>query len=131
MTQVTAAIIEKDGKILIARRKKNDPLKDKWEFPGGKIEPNEKPEECLRRELLEELGVDTRVGEFINSSKYEYAHISIELLAYKVYHLSGAFKAQDHEELKWVRPSELINYDFPEADKPIVEKLLKDISHVL
>jgi len=131
MIKVTAAIIEKDGKILIAKRRKNDPLKDKWEFPGGKIEPNETPEECLRRELREELGVDTRIGEFICSSKYEYSHISIELLAYRVYHLTGEFKTYDHEEIKWVVPSDLSSYDFPEADAPIVDKLLKDIYHAI
>ena len=131
MIRVTAAIIEKNGKILIAKRRKDDPLKGKWEFPGGKIEPNETPEECLRRELNEELGVDTRIGEFIYSNKHEYSHISIELLAYKVYHISGEFKANDHEELKWVTPSDISLYDFPEADAPIVQKLLRDISHAI
>ncbi len=131
MIKVTAAIIEKDGKILIAKRRKNDPLKDKWEFPGGKIEPNETPEECLRRELQEELGVDTKIGEFICSSKYDYSHISIELLVYKVYHLSGEFKANEHEEIKWVAPSDLSSYEFPEADAPIADKLLKDIYHAI
>jgi 8-oxo-dGTP diphosphatase len=130
MIKVTAAIIEKDGKILIARRKKDDPLKDKWEFPGGKVEDNETPEECLRRELHEELGIDSKVGDFICASKYEYAHISIELLAYKVRYVSGEFKAYDHEELKWISPSDLVKYDFPEADKPIIKKLLKDIYHI-
>ncbi len=127
MIRVTAAIIEKDGNILIARRKKDDPLKGKWEFPGGKIEDKETPEECLRRELHEELGIDTKVGDFICSSKYDYAHISIELLAYKVYHLNGEFRANDHEEIRWINPLELDKYDFPEADKPILEKLLKDM----
>jgi 8-oxo-dGTP diphosphatase len=131
MVKVTAAIIEKDGKILIAKRRKNDPLKDKWEFPGGKIEPNETPEECLRRELYEELGIDTKIGEFICSNKYDYSHISIELLVYRVYHLTGEFKANDHEEIKWVTPSDLSSYEFPEADAPVVDKLLKDIYHVI
>jgi len=127
MTKVAVAIIEKDGKILIARRKKDDPLIDKWEFPGGKIESGETPAQCLKRELYEELGIDTKVGEFLCSSFYAYSHISIELLSYKVYHLNGEYKVNDHAEIKWVAPLELRRYDFPEADKPIIDKLLKDI----
>jgi 8-oxo-dGTP diphosphatase len=122
--QVTAAIIVRNGKILIARRDKDDPLKDKWEFPGGKLEPNETPEACLKRELEEELGVVTEIGEFFCSSKYEYSHIAIELLVYHAHYVSGEFKANDHAEIRWVLPSELDRYDFPEADAPIVEKLM-------
>jgi len=125
--QVTAAIIEKDGKILIAKRNKEDPLKDKWEFPGGKLEPNETPEACLKRELEEELGVVTEIGEFICSSKYEYSHIAIELHVFRAHYVSGEFKANDHAELKWVLPSELSHYDFPEADAPIVEKCIRHV----
>ncbi len=121
--QVTAALIERDGKILIARRNKDDPLKDKWEFPGGKVEAGESPKACLMRELEEELGVVTAIGEFICSTKHEYSHIAIELLVYRAHYLSGEFKANDHAEIKWVAPAELKHYDFPEADAPIVEML--------
>jgi 8-oxo-dGTP diphosphatase len=131
MIKVTAAILDKDGKILIAKRKKDDPLKKKWEFPGGKVEPGETPEECLVRELEEELGIKSKIGRFVCSSQYKYPHISIDLLAYTVEYISGEFRAIDHEEIKWVKPSELNLYDFPEADKPIMEKLLKDIYHVI
>lgn len=123
--QVTAAIIERDGKILIAKRGKDDPLKDKWEFPGGKVEPDETPEECLQRELEEELGVVTEIGEFIFSRKHEYSHIAIDLLVYRAHHVSGQFAALDHAEIKWVAPRDLGKYDFPEADAPIVEMLMK------
>jgi 8-oxo-dGTP diphosphatase len=122
--QVTAAILKKDGKILIGKRDKNDPLKDKWEFPGGKVEANETPEACLKRELEEELGVVTEIGEFLCSSKHEYSHIAIELLVYRAYHVSGQFEAHDHTEIRWVVPKDLGNYDFPEADIPIVEMLM-------
>ena len=67
---VAAAVIEKDGKILIAQRKKGWRFAGKWEFPGGKIEPNETPEECLRRELREELGIETEIGDFFCVSTY-------------------------------------------------------------
>lgn len=131
MIKVTAAILEIDGKILIAKRKKDDPLKEKWEFPGGKVEPNETPEECLVRELEEELDIKTKIGHFVCSSQYKYPHISIDLLAYTVDYVSGEFRANVHEEIKWVMPNELTQYDFPEADKPIVDKLLKDIYHAI
>ncbi len=79
--------------------------------------------ECLRRELLEEFGIDTCVKDFIGKSLHSYSYGSIELLAYRVDHLSGEFKLNDHEEIKWITPEELGEYDLAEADKPIVEKL--------
>lgn len=125
MQIVTAAIIEKDGKILIARRKRGDHLENKWEFPGGKIEPNETPEACLKRELHEEFGISAEVGEFIGSSRFTYRHASIELLAYLAYCPSDEFTVKAHEEIRWVPPEELDRYDFSEADRPIVRKLLE------
>lgn len=126
MQIVTAAVIVKDDKILIAKRKKGNHLESKWEFPGGKLEPNETPEQCLKRELLEEFNIETRIGEFFSSTIFEYKHTKIELLAYKAVYISGDFKLNAHEELKWVSPSEFDTYDFAEADKPIVIKLKKD-----
>ena len=127
MQKVTAAIIEKEGKILIARRKKGDSMADKWEFPGGEIESNETPEECLKRELFEEFGVETRVEDFIGSSQFLSSPQPIELLAYKVFHLSGEFKPAAHQEIRWVLPSELNDYDFAEADRMIIKKLLSRV----
>lgn len=124
MIRVTAGILENRGKVLLAKRNKDDPLKNKWEFPGGKIEEGETPEKCLKRELSEELGIDAEIGEFLCSSKYEYDHVSIELLAYRVNGYSGELKPTDHEEIEWVSPSDFHNYDFPEADKPIIEILM-------
>ena len=72
MQKVTAAVIEKDGKILIARRKRDDSQAGKWEFPGGKLEAGETPEACLKRELREELGIETEVGAFFCSSRFVY-----------------------------------------------------------
>lgn len=113
----------KDGKILIAQRKRGDALGGQWEFPGGKLEGGETPEACLRRELTEEFGVDTKIGAFICSSKFEYKHLPIELLAYRAEHLSGEFKLNDHERIEWVVPADLPKYDFCSADLPVVEIL--------
>ncbi|OGX00607.1 MAG: hypothetical protein A3I73_04685 [Omnitrophica bacterium RIFCSPLOWO2_02_FULL_45_16] len=122
--QVTAAILEKDGNILIARRRKGRTLGGKWEFPGGKIEPGETPQGCLRRELKEEFDIETEVGDFFCSSKFKYGFIPIELLVYKVKYISGDFKVNEHDDAKWVNPYELNGYDFMAADKPVVRRLL-------
>lgn len=123
MRQVTAAVIEKDGRILLARRK-GGALAGKWEFPGGKLEPGETPEACLRRELMEEMGVDTEIGAFVCSSKFEYKHLPIELLVYRARHLSGEFKLNDHSAIEWVKPGDLSSYDLSAADIPVVNILL-------
>ncbi len=121
---VTAAVLEKDGRVLIARRKRGDRLGEKWEFPGGKLEEDETPEECLRREMREEFGIDVSVGAFVGRSLHAYPHGEIDLRAYRVRHLSGKFTLHDHEEIRWVELSELPSYDFSAADVPIVAILL-------
>ena len=79
-TKVTAAILFKNHKILIAQRKATDKLPNKWEFPGGKVEKDENPKECLKREMKEEFGIDVSVGRSLGESVYHYDHISIRLL---------------------------------------------------
>ncbi|KAF0125401.1 MAG: mutator MutT protein [Elusimicrobia bacterium] len=123
MKQVTAAVIEKDGRVLIAQRKSGDALAGKWEFPGGKLEPGETPEACLKRELREEFGVETEIGDFICSSRFEYKHFHIELLVYRARHLSGEFKLHDHTAIAWVEPADLLKYDLASADIPVVARL--------
>ena len=123
MQIVTCAVIEKDGKILIARRKSGDHMAGKWEFPGGTIEPGETPEQCLIRELLEELGVEIAVDEFICSSTWKYDHATINLLAFKATLLAGQPMLNNHAEIRWVASRELADYDFPEADVPIIRYL--------
>ena len=125
MRQVSGAFLVKDGKILIARRKAGEALAGKWEFPGGKLEAGETPEQCLKRELMEEFGVEARIGGFICASKFEYKHLPIELLVYRAYHVAGDFRLTDHDQLAWVTLAELKNYDFSSADIPVVEHLLR------
>ncbi len=121
---VTAAIIEKDGKVLIARRKAGEALEHKWEFPGGKLELGETPEECLRRELFEEFGIESEIKDYICTVRYEYEHASIELQAYRVIHRAGEFVLNSHDRILWVEPEELPSFDLAEADKIIVKRLL-------
>jgi 8-oxo-dGTP diphosphatase len=125
MVKVVAGVIERDGKVLIVRRGIHDKLAHKWEFPGGKMEPGETPEEALRRELREELDIETEVGAFICSSKYEYPHITVELLAYRVRLLSGKITLHVHDASAWVAPEGLGSFDFPAANQAVIGELNK------
>lgn len=122
MIQVTAALVEKDGKYLIAR-KKGGHLAGMWEFPGGKIEPGETPEECLRREIHEEFGMLIHVNEHLATSHYTYPHISIELMGYLASYQGGELFLKDHDQIKWVTPIEMDQYTFAPADLPLVQAL--------
>ncbi|MBS3975836.1 MAG: 8-oxo-dGTP diphosphatase MutT [Syntrophomonadaceae bacterium] len=123
MKQVTAAIMLDGDKVLIAKRASGDRLSKKWEFPGGKIEAGESPEECLARELCEELGIEARVGSFFARSIYHYEHGVIELLAYFADWVSGEMFTHFHDDAKWVSIKDVDLYDFAPADVPIKEKL--------
>ena len=121
---VTAAIIENNGKFLIAKRKKGKHLENKWEFPGGKIEYRETPEECLQRELKEEFGISAKIGNFVGESIFDYGDRKIRLLGYRVAYIKGDFNLQDHDEIKWVSADEFYKYDIADADIPLIEKYL-------
>lgn len=124
--RVIAGIIEHGNRILIAKRKKNSTFGGKWEFPGGKLEDNETPEECLKRELTEEFGIESEIGEFICSTRHPInCQTTIDLAAYRVSHISGVFCLNDHDEIRWIERSELNQYDFPEADYTIVKRLME------
>ena len=87
---VVAAVIERDGAVLLARRKPGGPHGGLWEFPGGKVERGELPEQALARELYEEFGVAAEVGQFIVASVHAYAHAAVDLRAYAARHPAGA-----------------------------------------
>ena len=122
---VTAAVIEKDGKVLIARRKR--PLMGySWEFPGGKLEDNETLEECLKREIREELSIEIEVGSLVSVNKHVLnCQSAIALYAYRARYLSGSIELTDHEEIQWVSPEDLIKYDFPDPDRLIAKEVMK------
>jgi len=120
---VAAAVIRKDGLILVARRAKGEDQEQKWEFPGGKIERNETPEECLRRELEEEFSIDIQVRKLIGESFHHYPDKSIRLIAYEVAWLSGDFVLRVHDKIAWVTPDTLLEKDLAAADIPIAKML--------
>ena len=123
MQAVTAAILAKDGKILIARRPASSRLARLWEFPGGKVEDGETPEACLARELREELNIEVSIGAFLGESIYHYEHGSIRLLAYETFWKSGIIEPKEHDEIRWVSLGELDCYEFAPADIPFVRRL--------
>jgi 8-oxo-dGTP diphosphatase len=126
MNIVTAAIIEKDNRILIAQREGGSHMEYKWEFPGGKLEPGETPEECIVREIKEELDMKIEVLDIYKTVQFKYMEKDILLLAYKCRLLEGEGKTIECNDFRWVKRDELNNFDFVPADVAIVEKILKD-----
>ncbi len=116
---VVAGVIFRHGLILIARRNPGGPHGGLWEFPGGKVEPGESPEEALARELLEELGAHVAVLGLMKEVIHSYRHATIRLLAYRCEIAAGEPSPLECAELKWVEPRDLSNYEMPEADGPI------------
>jgi 8-oxo-dGTP diphosphatase len=121
---VTAAILVKDSTVCIAKRKASGQLPGKWEFPGGKIEENETPEACLKRELREELDIKAAVGDFMDESTYQYDFGVVRVLFYRVFWDDTPLVSKDHQEVRWVPLHELKGYDFAPADIAFVEKLI-------
>jgi len=126
--RVAAGVIGREGAVLIARRKSGGRFGGAWEFPGGTIEPDETPEQCLERELREELGIDAAVGPFIGGFFYNSDSVSIELLAFSASIRGGELMLRDHDEIRWVEPAELGDFAFAEPDLPLVKALLKSPS---
>jgi 8-oxo-dGTP diphosphatase len=123
--KVTAGILEENGLVLIARRGPGKHMAGKWEFPGGKIENGESPEESLARELQEELDVQARIGELLCRATYEGDGVSLELLVYRVEGFEGTPVLREHEEIRWVAPRDLRSYDLADSDRRVVEALFR------
>jgi len=120
--EVVAAVIERDGRYLITRRLEGTHLAGLWEFPGGKILPGEKPEDALRRELKEELGVEAAVGEPIETVDWTYPEKSVRLLFFRCA-FAGEPTPLEGQEMRWVATADLPSYRFPEADATLIAGL--------
>lgn len=120
---VVAGVIRRDGLLLIAQRQAGDTLAGYWEFPGGKVERDEDLLTALRRELQEELGVEVSIGAQLQSVVHPYPDRDVRLHFYEVELLRGEPRPIEAADLRWVRPNELLDYQFPEADRPLIEQL--------
>jgi 8-oxo-dGTP diphosphatase len=126
MKQVVAALIlrKDDGKILICQRTRHQTMPLKWEFPGGKIEPNEKLEDALHRELEEELGILAVIGSRIASIRHTYGNgVAVELHFFVVEKFEGEIQNRIFREVRWVSKEEMSPYDFLEADVALVKDI--------
>ncbi len=123
---VACALVDVDGRVLIAQRPKGKSMEDLWEFPGGKLEPGESLEGALIRELKEELDVDTEdacLAPFVFAS-HAYEEFDLLMPLYVCRKWKGTPRALEHQAITWVRPNELRKYDMPPADKPLVSHLI-------
>jgi len=123
---VTAAVVLRNGKVLLAKRPSKGLLGGMWEFPGGKIEKDETFQECLRREIREELGTEIKVGEPFGVYQHAYTHFRITLQAFLCELADGEPKPIEAAELAWVRPVDLAHYPMGKVDRQIARKLTSD-----
>ena len=121
--EVSAALIFRDGKLLITQRHADAHLGGLWEFPGGKREPDETFEQCLARELREELGIEVEAGELFEEISHAYAEKTVRLKFFVCKLISGKLRLLDCAAFKWVEKTELADFEFPAADARLLEKL--------
>ena len=126
MITVVAALIEKDGKYLIAKRSTgSSDVLGKWEFPGGKVEKGESEEHAIEREIKEEFEMDIKAIRFLTNNVCEYPSKTIDLRLYECKHISGEFNLHDHFEYKFVDKVDIINFDLCPADILLAEFVKK------
>jgi len=129
ITQVTAAILRQDGKILICQRDDSGSCPLLWEFPGGKQEEGESLEECLVRECQEELGVAIQVGEVFAETQYTYEDKEMCFTFFESRIIEGELERRVHQDIRWVRAEELEQYELCPADVAMAERLGKGAAY--
>jgi 8-oxo-dGTP diphosphatase len=128
MMKVVAAVIRNEEKVLITQRAKNDRLALKWEFPGGKINENETAQDCIVREIKEELNLDVEVLGLFMKNIYYYEKGPIELTTFFVRINGGEIRLNVHNNAIWVQLNQLKNYEFCPADVEVVKQLMKVVN---
>ena len=121
--EVAAGVVFRDGRVLITQRRKDDHLGGLWEFPGGKREPDESYEDCLRRELMEELGIEVEVGEVIASITHDYPDKKVHLEFFRCTWRGHEPRALGCAAFTWVDRTGLAGHEFPAADRQVLAKL--------
>lgn len=119
-----ALIINNEGRLLAVQRSQTMSLPLKWEFPGGKIEQNESPEDCLIREIKEELDIYISIASSLPSTIHQYPTFTINLIPFICQHVSGELILFEHNDFKWFTTSELLDLDWAEADLPVLRHYL-------
>ena len=130
---VACALIDADGRVLIAQRTEGKGMAGLWEFPGGKIEAGERPEQCLIRELKEELGIEVKEACLAPLTFASFAYDDFHLLMplYICRRWEGLVQAHEHQALKWVKAQALRDYPMPPADEPLIPALMDLLSPVM
>lgn len=124
MKRVVAALIVRNGKLLVCQRTRHQTMPLKWEFPGGKIEEGEQPRDALRRELDEELGIEATIGDELARVQHEYPNGGmVELRFYVVREYKGELENRIFKDIQWAEPKHLPGFDFLEADLTLVKDL--------
>jgi 8-oxo-dGTP diphosphatase len=118
-----AVIWNDQGQILIDRRRSEGLMGGLWEFPGGKVEPGESIQECIKREISEELAIDIEVGEHLVTIDHTYTHLRVTLIVHHCRYVVGVPQPIECEEIRWVSLDELGSYTFPEANRQIIAVL--------
>jgi mutator protein MutT len=126
LIDVAAALVFRDGKLLITQRCPDAHLGSLWEFPGGKREPGETFEACLRRELQEELGIEVAVGPLVESLTHAYPEKTVHLKFYRCQWLRHELQPLGCADFKWVTADQLRDYSFPAADSRLLDMLRKN-----
>lgn len=124
--KVVGAVIVKEGKILCAQRNEHTSLPLMWEFPGGKIEENETPEDALKRELMEEMKCEITVGDKVVTTVHKYDFATIELTTFYSEMVNERIVLEEHIDMKWLAPKELDTIEWAPADVEAVEKIMKN-----
>jgi 8-oxo-dGTP diphosphatase len=128
MINVSCAIIVNDnGEVLVTQRSSSMKLPLKWEFPGGKVEHNETSEECLIREIKEELNLDINIKSSLEPVEHHYQEFSIRLIPFICKIKSGEIKLTEHDDYLWLERNELLDLDWAEADIDVVKNYLNFI----
>jgi len=122
--RVTCAIIFEDGKVLAALRSRQMTRSWNWEFPGGKIDNGELPEQCIIREIKEELDVDINIDSALTPIVHAYPEKTIELIPFLCHIHSGHLKAVEHEKVSWFKPDQLESLNWAPADTPVLKEFL-------